>query len=76
MVYLYRSVNLLIGEFLEFEELGFEEVFIDDLSSLGSWVEHPDIKDALEEVVAGQEEEDKAENLVEGSKETEYNPIG
>jgi hypothetical protein len=40
--------------------LGFEEVFIDYLSSLSSWVEHPNVENALEEVVTGQEEQDKA----------------
>ena len=55
--------------------MGFEEVFVDHLRTVGAGVEHPDVEYALQEVVAGQEEQDHAQDLVEGCEKPEHDPV-
>lgn len=49
---------------------------VDGLGSVGPRIEHPNVENTFEQVVARQEEQDKTEDFIEGSEETEDDPIG
>jgi hypothetical protein len=56
--------------------LGLEDGLVDDLSSVGTRIKHPDIENDLQKIVAWNEEEEDSEQLIESSEETEDNPVG
>jgi hypothetical protein len=51
-----HSIKFFVRDFFESNELGLEVVIVDDLGAVSSRVEHPDVKDALQEIETRKEE--------------------